>query len=144
MDIPRIGVGVLLFREGLVLLGKRTGSHGAQTWAPPGGHLEFGESPTACAKRELLEETGIIAEDVQEGPWLNTFFPEGKHYITLFTFVHSAVGTPELKEPQKCLCWEWFALDNLPSPLFLPLKQFTETHSLITFSQPPQSVYKYS
>ena len=32
-------------------------------FSPPGGKVAFDESPKECAKRELLEETGIIALD---------------------------------------------------------------------------------
>lgn len=37
MSQPRIGVGVLIFRDGKLLLGKRKGSHGAGHWSAPGG-----------------------------------------------------------------------------------------------------------
>lgn len=40
----RVGVAAVILREGRVLLGERIGSHGAHTWATPGGHLEWGES----------------------------------------------------------------------------------------------------
>ena len=57
---PRVGLGVLIFNsKNQILLGKRIGSHGESTWAPPGGHLEFGESFEACATREAFEETGL-------------------------------------------------------------------------------------
>ena len=55
----RVGVGVIIVRDGNVLLGERAGSHGAGTWALPGGHLEFGETVADCARREVLEETGF-------------------------------------------------------------------------------------
>ncbi|EIC82110.1 NUDIX hydrolase [Serratia sp. M24T3] len=56
---PQIGIGVLIFREGKILLGRRKGSHGAGDWSAPGGHLEFGETPEICGIREAWEETGI-------------------------------------------------------------------------------------
>ena len=52
---PRVGLAAIAIQEGKVLLGKRKGLIGDATWAPPGGHLEYGESVDACAARELLE-----------------------------------------------------------------------------------------
>ena len=63
-----VGVGVLVVRDGLVLLGRRLGAHGAGTWAAPGGRLEFGEQIEACAQRELAEETGLVARQIELGP----------------------------------------------------------------------------
>ena len=51
MKRPRVGLGVFVKKEGKVLVGERKGSHGAGTWALPGGHLEGGESFEECCKR---------------------------------------------------------------------------------------------
>ena len=117
----RVGVGVLVVRDGRVLLGRRLGSHGAGTWAPPGGHLEPGETVDACARREALEETGLVLGDVAPGPWSVDDFPEiARRYVTLFA-VADAAGEPGRREPDKCAGWAWCAWDALPEPLFAPL-----------------------
>ena len=120
---PRVGVGVLVLRDGLVLLGERAGSHGAGTWALPGGHLEFGESVEDCARRELFEETGLILTEIKPGPYTNDVMPEeGKHYVTIFVQGQAEDGQPELLEPEKCKGWAWFAWSAMPINLFQPLK----------------------
>jgi 8-oxo-dGTP diphosphatase len=32
----------------------------------------------------------------------------------------------ENREPEKCEVWEWFAVDQLPEKLFLPLAQLVQ------------------
>jgi len=119
---PRVGISSMVIREGKVLLGRRKGSHGAGRWSTPGGHLEYGETVEACAKRELLEETGLKAKSITFGPYTNDVIaPDGKHYITLFVFITEFEGSPTCCEPEKCEGWEWFTLDQLPSPLLTPL-----------------------
>jgi 8-oxo-dGTP diphosphatase len=96
---PLVGVSVFITRPGpsgvQVLLGLRIGSHGANTWCTPGGHLELGESFAECAARETEEETGlkILPEHAAVIATTNDLFPgEGrdadgnpalKHYITI-------------------------------------------------------------
>ena len=69
MPAPQVGVGVLILRDGKVLLGRRKGSHGAGCWSAPGGHLEFGEAVEDCALREALEETGLALSELRHGPF---------------------------------------------------------------------------
>ena len=118
----RVGVGVLLVRDGRVLLGERRGSHGAGTWAPPGGHLEDGETVEACARREVAEETGLTPGAVMPAPYSVDPFPElGRRYVTLFVVAPDVVGEAECREPAKCAGWSWWPWDALPAPLFAPL-----------------------
>lgn len=119
---PQVGVGVIVLRDTMILLGRRIGSHGSGTWALPGGHLEFGETVEQCAAREALEETGLDVQVVARGPYSNNIFPaEGKHYVTLFVVARAPTGSPMVREPAKCLGWSWFRWSELPSPLFPPL-----------------------
>lgn len=120
---PRVGVGVIIRREGRVLLGLRKGSHGAGTWALPGGHLEFGESVEDCAAREAAEETGLRIQVRALGPYTNDVMPaENRHYVTVFVIAEAEHGTPEVREPDKCAGWGWFDWHALPEPLFQPLR----------------------
>ncbi|KAJ5126090.1 hypothetical protein N7448_005400, partial [Penicillium atrosanguineum] len=135
---PKVGVGVFaLNSEGKFILGERKGSHGAGTWALPGGHLEFGESFETCAARELLEETGLQIQNLQFLTAVNSVFEkENKHYITIFMAgtVHDA-AQPQNLEPEKCTGWEWVSWDELKADreaqlsssggrnLFLPLME---------------------
>lgn len=118
----RVGVGVIILRNNRILLGERMGSHGADTWATPGGHLEIGESIEQCARREVFEETGLELASIKKFRFTNDIFEEeGKHYVTLFVIASSDDGEAEIREPNKCKQWKWCELSDLPKPLFLPL-----------------------
>ena len=55
---PLVGLGVLVFRGGKLLIGQRRGSLGAGEYALPGGHLEHGEEFEECAVREVRGACG--------------------------------------------------------------------------------------
>lgn len=124
---PLVGLGVLIVRDGRVLLGKRRNAHGEGDWSPPGGHLEFGETPEEGAAREAYEETGMNIINIRLAGVINSIFhAENKHYVTLFFVSECPTGMPELREPEKCEGWEWHEWAHLPSPLFLPLRTFAD------------------
>ena len=126
-QLPRVGVGVLVLRDGQVLLGRRRGAHGAGTWALPGGHLEFGESIDACARRETREETGLDIEVFAHGPYTNdVMHAEGRHYLTCFVLARAVDGEARVLEPGKCEGWHWFDWTSLPTGLFQPLQTLVE------------------
>lgn len=122
-NVPRIGVGVAVMKDRKVLLLKRTNAHGEGTWCYPGGHLEFNESLFDCAVRETDEETGLCITNLRKGFFTEDFFiTEGKHYITFFVVADWESGKPEIREPHKCTEIGWFDWNELPHPLFLPIK----------------------
>ncbi|MFA6064603.1 MAG: NUDIX domain-containing protein [archaeon] len=121
--LPKIGLGAIIIREGKILLGKRIGKHGNNTWAPPGGLLEFNEEIEHAVEREVLEETGLKSTcKALYTVTNNIFLSEGKHTITLFYFCEANIGEARIMEPTKCEKWEWFSWNELPEKLFLPLQ----------------------
>lgn len=118
---PRVGIGVLVFKDGKLLLGKRRGSHGAGEYASPGGHLEHLESFADCAAREVREETGLEITNLRFLRVLNTISYAPKHYIDLAFAADWVSGEPTARETDKIENWNWYALDALPAPLFATL-----------------------
>ncbi|MFA5134836.1 MAG: NUDIX hydrolase [Patescibacteria group bacterium] len=120
---PLIGTAAIIVRNGRVLLGKRKNSHGHGDWGFPGGHLEFGEAPEDCIRREVREETGLAVRSITAAPYTNDYFPEkNKHYVTLFFIVTCKPGEPIIRESEKLERWEWYPWDKLPDNLFLPIR----------------------
>ena len=134
MNKPRIGVGVMLLKEGKVLLGKRNEDpekadselHGEGTWTMPGGKVEFGETLIDACKREVLEETGMrvnklklisVADDIIEDA----------HFITIGFLSDDFEGEPTVLEDD-IVEWRWFSLDRLPKNLFFPTKKIIENY----------------
>ena len=65
---------------------KKINDPNAEKWMGIGGHLEEGESPHECARREIYEETGLTVEHpVYRG--LVTFVSDkyGTEYMHLFS-----------------------------------------------------------
>jgi len=116
--IPQVGIGVMILKNGEVLLGKRKGSHGEGEYAFPGGHLKYMETIESCAKRETFEETGIKIKNVRFQFLANVRKYKPKHYIHIGVVADYKSGKVQLKEPEKSEGWDWYNLDKLPKPLF--------------------------
>lgn len=123
----RVGVSVLIRRGDELLLEKRSHTHGAGTWGPPSGHINFRETPEQTAQRETREETGVTITDLAFlGVTNDVFEAEQKHYITLWFNAVYESGEARLKAPEEESEVGWFRQDALPQPLFLPLEHFLE------------------
>lgn len=119
---PRVGTGVLIQNEkGEVLLGKRKGSHAEGDWCFPGGKLDFGETLFECARREVKEETGLDVTDCELISVYDQFEhieSSGYQWVNIGILAKYEGGEPKVMEPEKFEEMKWFALDNLPTPLY--------------------------
>jgi 8-oxo-dGTP diphosphatase len=117
------GVEIAIFNEeNKILLGKRLASAGFGTWNFPGGHLKTNEKISECARREIREELGRDIKIDVTGEIIsvreNAVAPHHIHHVTIILKGIHKKGDPKVNEPDKCEKWEWFELDNLPTPLF--------------------------
>ena len=126
--IPFVGVGCIVTRANGQLLLVR--NHGGG-WSPPGGHLDFGETPEACAARETLEETGVRVRDVEFVAITNDFMEDkGKHYITIWMRGVADESAAVLADPAEIAELGWFAADALPTPQAIYFENFLAGRSL--------------
>lgn len=114
---PLVGIGIMIFKDKKILLGKRKGSHGEGEWASPGGHLELNESFMKCAKREILEESGIKIRNIKF-QFLANVKKYNKHYVHIGLIADWKNGIPKVLEKDKVENWNWYSLKKLPKPLF--------------------------
>ena len=130
-----VGVGVMILKDGKVLLGKRHDDpekassllNGAGTWTMPGGKLDFGEIFEEGAKREVLEETGITLNKV-DVICINQDIIETAHFITIGLFSDAFSGEPKVMEPDEITEWRWFDLNSLPNSIYFPSAKVLENY----------------
>ncbi len=132
---PGAGVGIMVIKNGRVLLGKRHSDpekassllHGEGTWTMPGGKLHFGEGLTEAAKREVLEETGLQAKNLKIISVTNDIVKDA-HFVTIAFLCTEFKGELKTMEPDEISEWQWFKLDKLPKPMYFPCEKIIKNY----------------
>lgn len=128
---PALAVACLLFNQGRILLSPRPKTPQQNSWQCPGGFMHFNETPQTAARRILQQKLGVsLALENTALHSNNIFKAEQQHTFTLYL---SASCPASLIKSEK---WQWFALEQLPQPLFLPLQ--------ILFSQQSEKLIQLS
>ena len=126
---PGVGVGVMILKEGKVLLGMRHADpnkadselHGEGTWTMPGGKVHFLEELEDAAFREAKEETGIEIDKLKlKIISVQSDIADDAHFVTIGYLCQDFFGEPKVMEPDEIIYWKWFDLNELPSPIFRP------------------------
>lgn len=130
MDIPqvKVGVGVVIVKDGKVLLAKRKKAFGQGEYCFPGGHLEYMESFEECARREVREECGLEIKNFKFLKVGNSDAYKPKHYVTVGFSADWDSGVPQTLEPEKSEEWQWYDINNLPEPLFVFSKSLADAY----------------
>lgn len=110
-----------------VLLGRRAGTTFNGQWAMPGGHVQHGERPEDAARRELLEETGLLGIEAVTGPPILTYYKENGPHVSILVAFREVLGELRMNEEFDEL--RYFPIDDLPTPLFGPCELYLRMFS---------------
>lgn len=119
------GASVIVYQYGKVLLQQRKDN---KCWGYHGGGVELGEAVEEAAKRELLEETGLIADSlvlygVFSGPGHHHIYPDGNEVeiIDIVYVCENFHGNEEAQESE-VNDLKWFDICSIPDNLSPPIK----------------------
>jgi len=119
----KAGAGIIIVKDGKTLLAKRKKKTlGDGHWGSSGGHVEIGETPAQAAIREAKEELGIEVGNLQFLICIDEQWLDGKQYIDIIFLADIISGEPKNMEPEKIEAVGWFPVNDLPEPMFPPVK----------------------
>ncbi|MGJ7038206.1 NUDIX domain-containing protein [Shinella sp. BE166] len=118
IDVPGLGCGLAILREGRLLLYRRLRAPEAGSWNIVGGKVDHMERAVDSARREAEEESGLTIGAVKLLCISEQIIAEERqHWLSLIYVTEDFAGEPRVMEPEKLPEFGWFALDALPSPL---------------------------
>ena len=102
-----------------VVLIRRRGEPYAGSWALPGGYMEIDETLEAAARRELLEETALVAGPMEELGAYDAIDrdPRGRT-ITIAYLGLGVENADDAVAGDDASDVRWFPLDELPAVAF--------------------------
>jgi len=115
-----VGAGVLVYKDGKLLLQRRKDN---RRWALHGGNVDIGEVVEDAAKRELREETGLIANELKlfgvfSGENMMYTYPNGDEvYIVGVVYTCNDFSGEPIPDPEEVLELKWFNIDDLPEDI---------------------------
>jgi len=113
---PLLGVGAVVFREGMILLIQRGQEPLKGWWTLPGGLVETGERLEDAVRREILEETGLNVTPAGIAAVFERIMPdrEGRtefHYVIVDYLCQVESGT--VQAASDVADAGWFTLDEM-------------------------------
>lgn len=120
---PKVGVGVLVVREGRVLLVKRAMTPEQGKWSIPAGFLDQGEDPRRTAAREVLEETHL---EVAVDELIEVYHNDDAAVIggaSIFILYRGRVVGGTLQPGDDAVAAAFFGPDELPELAFASTRE---------------------
>jgi ADP-ribose pyrophosphatase YjhB (NUDIX family) len=124
-----VGAAILVLdNQNRLLLMKRSDSG---CWGLPGGAVEPGEVVEDAAKRETLEETNLVIEDMSlfgvfSGMELYYKYPNGDEVYNVTIIYLSRDWRGDVKINDEHTEWKWFEKSQIPEVISPPIKPVIE------------------
>lgn len=130
----QVGAGIIVEDlQGRVLLQLRADNH---CWSYCGGSCEIDERVEDTARRELFEETGLIAEELElfgvwSGPELHYTYPNGDEVSNIdIVFLCRSFSGELRRQEAEVDALRFFSADEIPEnlspPIVKPLMKWVE------------------
>ena len=131
----QVGAGIIVEDpEGRVLLQLRADNH---CWSYCGGSCEIDEKVEDTARRELFEETGLVAQELElfgvwSGPELHYIYPNGDEVSNIdIVFLCKSYSGVLKRQEEEVDALRFFRVDEIPEnlspPIIKPLMKWADT-----------------
>lgn len=114
--VVEVAVAIIRRGEDLLICRRKPDAVLANLWEFPGGKLEPGESPSACAVREAREELDIVIRSDEPLGAITHTYPHATIRLTPILCTHVS-GDPR---PIGCSEFKWISARDLPHHAFPP------------------------
>lgn len=104
--------------ETFVLLIERGREPFLHKWALPGGFIEMDELLEAACKRELLEETGLVVDKMQQFKTYDAIDRDPRHRTISVICYTELEKKQQVKGGDDAAKADWFPVSNLPELAF--------------------------
>ena len=120
-----VGAAILVVDEQNRLLLMKRSDNGC--WGPPSGAVEPREFVEDAARRETLEETGLLVGEMSlfgifSGPELYYKYPNGDEVYNVTIVYLSHEMTDDIHLNGEHTEWHWFVSTDIPADVSLPIK----------------------